>query len=143
MLYLSLLQIQASHFIFGQVCGVRPSYSKGGKKYPTCGLTCKKNYEASGGSSSTGGPSPSGILGLFKNLNLGRNSGSTGSSSSTASSIPTSKPGMCVVSFTRLRYATTYFLFYISNFYRFVVLSQAIPREEKVTPRVVLAVGTR
>lgn len=50
---------------------------------------------------------------------------------------------MCVVSFTRLRYATTYFLFCILNFYRFVVLSQVIPRAESVTPRVVLAVGTR
>jgi len=49
---------------------------------------------------------------------------------------------MCVVSFTRLHYATTYVLFCILNFHRFVVLSQGIPREENVTPRVVLAVGT-
>jgi hypothetical protein len=99
-----------SHFICGQVCGVRPSYSNGNRKYPTCGLACKKKYEASGGSSRTGGPSPSGISGLFKNLTLGRNSVSTGSPASTASSVPTRKPGMCVVSSTHLRYATTYVL---------------------------------
>jgi hypothetical protein len=64
-------------FYIGQVCGVRPRYSNGAKKYPTCGLTCKKKYEASGGSSSTD------------------------------SSVPTSRLEMCVVSFTRLLYATS------------------------------------
>jgi hypothetical protein len=68
--------------------------------------------------------------GLFQNLNLG-----TGGPTSTLS-----KPGMCVVSFNRLRHAATCFLFHISHFSRFVVLSHPIPREEGLTPRVVLAV---
>ena len=141
-----------------QVCGIRPKHPP----YPTCGLTCAAKLKASSGSyytlvlGSTRSPSylggsnnsdgssySSGITGLLENLTLDRNSGSTASSTSTASSVLTKKPGMCVVSLTRLRYAITYFLLCILNFYRFVALSQAIPREENITPRVVLAVGTR
>jgi hypothetical protein len=118
----------------GKVCGIRPSFNKGGKKYPTCGLTCKAKYEA-GGYSSPGGQNPGGLSSAFQNLNLGRGSGSTGGPTSAPS-----KPGMCVVSYTRLRYATACFLFHFSHFSRFVVLSHPIPREERVTPRVVLAV---
>jgi len=73
------------------VCGVRPSYNKGGKKYPTCGLTCKAKYEA-GGYSSPSGQNPGGVSSLFRNLSLGSSSGSATSPPSTPS-----RPGMCVV----------------------------------------------
>jgi hypothetical protein len=37
------------YFKFLQVCGVKPPYSKGGKSYPTCGLSCAETLKASGG----------------------------------------------------------------------------------------------
>jgi len=53
--YLQTKLVSASHPVFEQVCGVRPSYSKGGKKYPTCSLSCADKLKANSGSYPIGG----------------------------------------------------------------------------------------
>jgi len=58
--FLSSIQILVSHFISEQVCGVRPSYSKGGKRYPTCGLSCADKLKANNKSKANTGSSPAG-----------------------------------------------------------------------------------
>ncbi|CCM03572.1 uncharacterized protein FIBRA_05708 [Fibroporia radiculosa] len=46
------------------VCGVRPTYSRNGKNYPTCGFTCDAKYKAmgsAGSGTSSGGTSSRGV----------------------------------------------------------------------------------